>query len=76
MRVYKLGKLLEYHASTLPKTEGDMHALSTERIEFWRTVLDSFLADTTLGEEVISTYKQSRDRLRSGDEKKRQEALH
>ena len=76
MRIYKLGKLLEYHAGTLPQTSGDLHALSKKRVEFWREVLESLLEDTPLAQEVIARYQRERDLLRSEEEKKRQEALH
>lgn len=76
MRIYKLGKLLEYHAGTIPKTSGDMNTLGKKRVEFWREALESLLDNQPLSEEVISDYQQERDSLRSDEEKKRQEALH
>lgn len=76
MRIYKLGKLLEYHTSALSKTSGDLNALSTQRVEFWRKVLESLLDDTPLSQEIITRYQHERDSLRSEEEKRRQEALH
>jgi len=76
MRIYKLGKLLEYHAGTLPQTSGDLHTLSKKRVEFWREALESLLEDKPLAQEVIAQYQRERDSLRSEEEKKRQEALH
>lgn len=76
MRIYKLGKLLEYHAGTIPKTSGDMNILGKKRVEFWRKALESLLDDQPLSEAVISQYQRERDSLRSEEEKKRQKALH
>lgn len=76
MRVYKLGKLLEYHTSALSKTSGNLNKLSRKRVEFWREVLESLLDNQPLSEEGISRYQSERDSLRSEEEKKRQEALH
>jgi hypothetical protein len=76
LRIYKLGKLLEYHAGTLPRTEGDLNALGVRRVAFWRQVLESILTEKSLSDELITAYKADRDTLRSGDEKKRQESLH
>ncbi len=76
MRIYKLGKLLEYHAGTLPKTSGDLNLLGEKRVEFWREALESLLDDRPLPKEIIAQYESERDSLRSEEEKKRQEALH
>lgn len=76
MRIYKLGKLLEYHAGTIPKTSRNMNILSKKRVAFWREVLDSLVDDRPLPQEVIVHYQCERDSLRSEEEKNRQEALH
>lgn len=76
MRVYKLGQLLEYHAGTLSKTEGDLHKLSKKRVAFWTEVLLSVIDDKPLPQEVISGYQKNRDSLRSEEEKQRQKELH
>ncbi len=76
MRIYKLGKLLEYHAGTLSKTSGDLTLLSKKRVEFWREVLESLLNDRPLPQEILTRYQPERDVLRSEEEKKRQKALH
>lgn len=76
MRVYKLGKLIEYHAGALSKTSGDLNELSKKRVEFWREALESLLDNRPLSQDVIEHYQRGRDSLRSEEEKKRQEALH
>lgn len=76
MRIYKLGKLLEYYTGTLPKTSGDLRALAERRIAFWCDVLESLLHNTRLDDDVIASYTTDRDALRSQEEKKRQESLH
>jgi len=76
IRIYKLGKLLEYHTGALSKTAGNLNTLSKKRVEFWREVLESLIDDRPLSQEVITRYQRERDSLRSVEEKKRQEALH
>lgn len=76
MRIYKLGKLIEYHAMAAAKSSGDLRLLSEKRVEFWRLALESLLENTPLLQEVITNYQHERDSLRSEEEKKRQEALH
>lgn len=71
MRIYKLGVILAYHARTLAETEGDLHALSLRRMEFWTTVLEHVLADTEVPETTIRNYSENRNELRSDEEKKR-----
>lgn len=76
MRVYKLGKLLEYHAGTLTKTTGNLKKLSEKRVEFWRKALEALIDEKVIAQDVIAEYQRERDSLRSEEEKKRQEALH
>jgi len=76
MRIYKLGKLLEYYAGTLVKTSGDLHELNKLRLQFWLEVLESLLEESELLQAVIDRYKEARDRLRSPEEKERQKELH
>jgi len=76
MRTYRLLELVRYYVSWLPRTQGDLHALARARIAFWGEVLASVLADTSVPEPVVETYKKQRDALRSNDEKRRQEGLH
>jgi hypothetical protein len=76
MRIYKLGFLLSFYAESLDKTSGNLRTLSEKRLDFWRTALESLLTDTPLSQEVIETYKNERDALRSEEEKERQKNLH
>jgi len=76
MRIYKLGFLLQFYASTLDKASGNLRLLAQERISFWLQALQSVLDDTPLSEAVIRDYKNVRDSLRSEEEKERQRQLH
>jgi hypothetical protein len=72
MRIYKVGFLLNYYAEALGKTDGDLHALTLKRIDFWNQVLEALMADKPLGKEILPAYLEARDALRSREEKKRQ----
>lgn len=72
MRVFKIGELLEYYARSFNKTTGDLHILTEIRIQFWREVLESMLADKLLSEEIRNNYIEKRNALRSPEEKERQ----
>ncbi|MEK7604861.1 MAG: hypothetical protein AAB442_03655 [Patescibacteria group bacterium] len=76
MRIYKLGKLLEYHVGAAAAASGDVAELSRTRVTFWLAVLESLLDDKPLDDAVIVRYQRDRDLLRSEEEKKRQAALH
>lgn len=76
MRVYRLGEIIWYYANTLDKCAGDLCALNTERVRFWTRVLEAVLGDRPLAPEVLEAYRRTRDRLRSAEEKLRQEDLH
>jgi len=76
MRVYKLGFLVSYYASTLAKTEGNLRSLSEKRISFWLKAMDAILADTQLAQETVDLYKKERDALRSEEEMRRQRVLN
>lgn len=76
MRLYRLGEIISYYVSTLERSEGDLKILNKTRVEFWKQVLKYTLEQTALPEEVVTTYQQTRDRLRSADEKARQKGLH
>lgn len=76
MRIYKLGTLLEYHTNAFSKTSGELNTLSKSRVTFWLSVMQSLLDSTEISDDAIATYTETRDRLRSAEEKKRQEALH
>lgn len=72
MQIYKLGFLLEYYVRSLPKTSGNLKKLTQLRINFWYQVLKSVLDQASLPAEVLANYLQSRDNLRSEEEKDRQ----
>jgi hypothetical protein len=76
MRAYKLSFLISYHAGNLAKTTGDLHALSESRVDFWHQALGAVLNDAPLDQNIIEAYKSTRDRLRSPEEKRRQEIVH
>lgn len=72
MRVFKIGKLLEYYSRSLNKTTGDLHTLTEIRIDFWHQALQAMLTDTPLASEVRESYITKRNTLRSPEEKERQ----
>lgn len=72
MRVYKAGFLLNFYTNSLSKTEGNLHALTKERIIFWSHVLDSILKDIPTEQKMYATYIVKRDSLRTEKEKMRQ----
>jgi hypothetical protein len=76
MRIYRLGEILSYYANTLPRSEGDLHALNEARIVFWTAVLKAVLRNEEVPRDVIETYTQKRDQLRSPEERLRQKDLH
>jgi len=76
MRIYRLGEIIYYYADTIEQSSGDLLKLNRARVVLWRDVLTAILADTPVPPEVIGQYKQTRDSLRSADEKKRQKGLH
>ena len=76
MRVYRLVELIRYYATWLSKTEGSVRLLAQERITFWSEVFQCVLDDREVPAEIVESYKQKRDTLRSEEEKKRQVGLH
>ncbi len=75
MRVHKLMQLIHYYASTLEKTSGNLQELSLARLEFWRQVLEATLKDEPVSDAIVDSYKTTRDRLRSDEEKARQREM-
>lgn len=75
MRIYRLGEIIRYYASTLEKSSGDLHTLNSTRVDFWTQMLRCVLQNSEVPEEVITEYTRTRDSLRSVDEKKRQVGL-
>jgi hypothetical protein len=76
MRIYRLGEIIWYYTETLDKSDGDLHRLNEARITFWKNVLEHVLEGTHVPQSIIDEYKNTRDSLRSDDEKKRQQGLH
>jgi hypothetical protein len=72
MRVYKIGFLLDFYAKSLEKTEGDLRALTQERVAFWHEILKYILEDKDIPDGFVEDYKAKRDKLRSEEEKRRQ----
>ena len=75
MRMYKATELLHYYSGAATKSEGNVHALSERRVDFWHYVLTQLLADEAISDEAIAMYKKDRDALRSTEEVERQKAL-
>ena len=76
MRLYRLGELIRYYASTLEKSDGNLRTLNEARVQFWSDVLAAELQHQTISPETRTTYQTTRDTLRSQDEQKRQQGLH
>lgn len=75
MRVYKIGFLLQFYSAALKKTSGNLHELIQLRIQFWITTMQSILEDTVVPIETVTALVEAEDRLRTSDEKKRQEEM-
>jgi len=76
MRLYRLGEIIWYYTRTLTSSEGNLRELNQKRIIFWTEVLTATSKHESVSEDIISSYKTSRDALRGADEKKRQIGLH
>ncbi|MCX6736095.1 MAG: hypothetical protein NTZ13_03365 [Candidatus Parcubacteria bacterium] len=76
MRVYRLGEIIWYYVNTLSKSSGNLLVLNKARILFWTHVLEAVLDDKLIPREALENYKNTRDRLRTEDEKDRQRGLH
>ncbi|MHB1117950.1 MAG: hypothetical protein ACYCZ7_00245 [Minisyncoccota bacterium] len=76
MRIYRLVELIRFYAGWLPRTEGSTHTLASARIDFWHEVLNATLKDEFVPSEIVEKYKETRDALRSEEEKQRQIGLH
>ncbi|MBP6860238.1 MAG: hypothetical protein KBC38_01585 [Candidatus Pacebacteria bacterium] len=76
MRIYRLMEILCYYVRTLSRSEGDLRALNEARIAFWGEVLDAVMDGSEVAPETVVEYQATRDRLRSPEEKVRQQGLH
>lgn len=73
MRVYKIGYLLNYYATALDKTSGDLRELTKLRLKFWLEMLKAVVNDAQLDPKISEEYRAGRDGLRSQEEKERQQ---
>jgi len=76
MRLFRLGEIIAYYTGTLAKSTDNLRKLNDARIVFWTEVLTAELAGSRVSDDIVETYKHTRDTLRSDDEKKRQVGLH
>lgn len=76
MRLYRLCELVWYYQNKLPLSTGNLYELNYARVFFWADVLKYVLDDKEIPPELIVTYENTRDALRSADEKERQKDLH
>jgi hypothetical protein len=76
MRIFRLLEIIAYYVGTLDRSDGAIFELNKTRVYFWSDVLKATLAHTTVAQEIITTYKATRDSLRSAEEKERQVGLH
>lgn len=76
MRIYRLGEIVWFYTNILEKTSGDLRELTEARIAFWAEVLKATLDRNQVSKSIIQNYKNTRDALRSKEEKERQKGLH
>lgn len=76
MRVFKSLFLVYFYSKNVLSTHGNLRALTEARIHFWSNVLSAQLQSKEIPESVIETYRETRDSLRSEEEKLRQKELH
>lgn len=76
MRIYRLGEIIWFYTNILEKTGGDLHTLIEARINFWSEVLNATLAGNQVSEDIVRAYQNTRDLLRSPEERERQKGLH
>ena len=76
MRVYRLGEIISVYTERVERATGQQQQLDQERVHFWSDVLQAILDDSTVSLARLEKYKNIRDRLRSPEEKQRQEGLH
>lgn len=76
MRTYRLAEIIWYYTLAKSRSEGNLEKLNDARIIFWSAVLSSVLSNSALPNSVRYAYIETRDALRSDDEKLRQKNLH
>lgn len=75
MRVYKLAFLLQFWSNAVVHATGDLAKLAELRVWFWTQVLIAVLDDIPVSTANVERYLQGMHRLRSGEEKARQQEL-
>lgn len=76
MRIFRLGEIISFYTSNLPRTEGKLNSLTQKRITLWTHVMTAILNDAEVKEDIVNKYKEAREKLRSYEEKERQKNLH
>jgi len=76
MRIFRLFDLIHHHAKIYRQAEGELKSLSYKRVFFWLELLKSILENKQLEQNIIEEYKNSRDTLRTVEEKERQKVLY
>ena len=72
MRAYKITFLLDFYTKSLAKTSGNLHALTLARLSYWREALIAVIEDRSVSSEITQEYIETRNSLRSEEEKERQ----
>lgn len=76
MRAYKITFLLDFYAKSLTKTTGDLHTLTLARLGYWHKALTAILEDRPIQDEIRKHYVETRNKLRSKEEKERQKEFN
>ena len=76
LRLFRLGEIIAYYTNTLEKSTGNLRTLNQVRIHFWAEVLKAELNNERVTRDFVDVYRNTRDELRSDEEKMRQVGLH
>ncbi len=76
MRLYRLAELVIYYQKTLSRSHEELLSLNTARVVFWSDLLEATLNHSTISPGRRQEYIELRDRLRTPEEKLRQQGLH
>ncbi len=76
MRAYRLTELILYYVRAASRSDGDLRSLNEARVSFWTGTLEALLDGKPVPVESRDEYIATRDRLRSDEEKRRQQGLH
>lgn len=72
LRLYKTVFLITYYVKISNQVTGQLLKLTKLRVNFWHNLLKKLLENKTLTKAELNEYLNQRDKLRSGEEKKRQ----